>query len=269
MRISMFYFTGTGFTERVAERLSAEFRDQGQDVHLNYIPEMLQKLDKGSGEPIAGGSDFDRIGILYPVHSFNAPEIVIRFAKLLPSGNGKSAFIVKTAGGKSRFNKGSSLLLKKVLARKGYKTVYEEVIQMPSNFIVRYDDDTVRQIVGRADDLVKIVAEEIVKGRKKTFKPGIDTRITAVLGRAEWTGARFVGKFHLKVTDRCNLCGKCVSECPTRNISMDSGKIKFGSDCTFCMRCIYGCPQKAIHLKRPFSGIEVKDWFDIDELMGK
>ena len=267
MKIAMFYFTGTGLTERVAEKLAAEFTVLENDVSLKYIPTMLRKTDDESTAADGGFSDFDRLGILYPVHSFNAPEIVVRFAKTLPEGNGRMAFIVKTAGGDSTLNHGSSLLLKKILARKGYNMTYEELIQMPSNFAVRPDDDASRRMIRNADDLAVIIAEEIVKGRKKVFRPGPGVRLAARLGRVEWTGAHMMGKFSLKAGEDCDMCGKCAAECPTDNISMEGGKISSGSECTFCMRCIYGCPQHAIHIKKPFSGIEVKNWFDIDELM--
>jgi ferredoxin len=45
------------------------------------------------------------------------------------------------------------------------------------------------------------------------------------------------------------LCGKCVRECPTGNISISNENIIFGNKCTFCMRCVYICPEKAISNK--------------------
>jgi len=267
MKTAMFYFTGTGFTERVAKNLSAAFDTFRQENSLYYIPEVLAEMHEGSQGGADGPMAFDQLGILYPVHSFNAPEIVIRFARLLPDGNGRKVFIVKTAGSSSDINSGSSALLKKVLRKKGYKPSYEELIRMPSNFITRPDDDEVIRIIKAADETVKIVAEEILKGRRKTYRPKAGARIAAGLGRAEWLGAHMLGKFHLKADENCTLCGKCVEGCPTGNIAIDCGKVRFEFDCTFCMRCIYTCPQRAIHIRKPFAGVEVKEWFDLDELM--
>jgi ferredoxin len=153
------------------------------------------------------------------------------------------------------------------MKKRGYLVSYEELVPMPSNFATRFSDDEIVKIVKNADVLVKIIAEEIIKGRKKEYKNSIQTRAFTGLSRVEWLGAHIISKFHFKVDESCNLCEHCIKNCPTNNICIKNDKIKFGSKCTFCMRCIYSCPQKAIHIKKPFSGIEVKDWFDIEELL--
>jgi ferredoxin len=262
LRINIFYFSGTGFTERVATHLFDEFRVMGNEVNLYYIPTLITE-----GELSGIYEDCDIFGIMYPVHSFNAPEIVVKFAKNLPKVEGKKAFIVKTAGEDAKINHSSSNLLIKVLSKKGYHVSYEELVPMPSNFVTRYDDDLIRKLVRDADSIVKIIAEEIIKGRKKEYKRNLGTRAFTGVSRIEWLGAHMLAKFHFTVNEKCNLCEICVKHCPTNNIVIKNDKIKFGTKCTFCMRCIYSCPRKAIHIKRPFSGIEVKDWFDINELL--
>ncbi|MEI8217262.1 MAG: EFR1 family ferrodoxin [Eubacteriales bacterium] len=262
LRINIFYFSGTGFTERVATHLFDEFRTMGHEVNLYYIPTLISE-----GELSGIYEDCDVFGIMYPVHSFNAPEIVVKFAKDLPKADGKKSFIVKTAGEDAKVNHGSSDLLIRVLKKRGYLVNYEELVQMPSNFAVRNDDDSIRRIVRNADALVKIIAEEIVKGRNKAYKKNVRQRAFVGASRVEWLGAHMIAKFHFKVNTDCNLCEFCIKNCPTKNISIKNDKLKFGTKCTFCMRCIYTCPQKAIHIKRPFSGIEIKDWFDIEELL--
>lgn len=264
MKINIFYFSGTGFTERVGKGLTKEFKDLGQDTGLYYIPEFM---GKESGSNLEKFNDSDMIGIMYPVHSFNAPEIVVKFARKLPEGQGRKAFIVKTAGDKSDINAGSSLLLIKALGKRGYVVEYEELVQMPTNFIVRYEDDFIRKLVRDSEKLVGIIAEEIIKGRKKAFKKSFGKQLFTTVTRMEWLGAHLLAKFHFKADKSCNFCGMCIRNCPTKNIRLDKGRIKFGGDCTFCMRCIYTCPQKAIHIKKPFAAIEVKDWFDLEELM--
>ena len=79
--------------------------------------------------------NYDIIGIAYPVHSFNAPKIVIDFAKQLPKANKDKVFIISTAGDKSALNYASANLLMQILHNKQYV--------MPSNFIIKNDDKTV------------------------------------------------------------------------------------------------------------------------------
>ncbi len=274
MKINIFYFTGTGFTERVGKALTKEFVALGQETKLHYIPELLYTKPGSDnenkhdiGKKLGELDDADMIGIMYPVHSFNAPEVVVKFAGQLPFGNGRKAFIVKTAGDKAEINAGSSILLMKILTKRGYQVTYEELVQMPTNFAVRYEDEFIIDLVLKADELVKIIAEEIIKGRNKPVSTSIGKKVFATATRIEWLGAHVIAKFCFNVEKTCNLCGVCVKDCPAHNISVKKDKITFGTKCTFCMRCIYTCPQKAIHLKKPLGAIEVKDWFDIEELL--
>ncbi len=69
-----------------------------------------------------------------------------------------------------------------------------------------------------------------------------------MFNKAERSGASYFGKY-LIASDLCNLCGKCIKECPTRNISEHNEEIIFGNKCTFCLRCVYNCPERAISNK--------------------
>lgn len=61
--------------------------------------------------------------------------------------------------------------------------------------------------------------------------------------------------FHAKthgfyITESCNQCGKCFSECPQSCIDVADGKISINqAHCLHCGRCCEICPKKAI-LKR-------------------
>ncbi|MHA1673870.1 MAG: EFR1 family ferrodoxin [Promethearchaeota archaeon] len=46
----------------------------------------------------------------------------------------------------------------------------------------------------------------------------------------------------------CNLCMRCVNECPQTNISRQGDKIVFSDQCIFCLRCVNICPQRAIQV---------------------
>ena len=106
MKTAVFYFSGTGNTERVVntwleamekEGISAEsFR-----IEDGQIPEMTV---------------FDRIGIFYPVHAFNAPRIVLDFAKRFPVfPSVMEVYLVMVSGEPLRLNHSSDQKLRRIL----------------------------------------------------------------------------------------------------------------------------------------------------------
>ena len=64
--------------------------------------------------------------------------------------------------------------------------------------------------------------------------------------RIQRFGGRFNGIFYKVNQDKCSKCGKCVNNCPAKNISLKEGKIKFGNKCLMCQKCAMYCPSQAI-----------------------
>jgi ferredoxin len=52
-------------------------------------------------------------------------------------------------------------------------------------------------------------------------------------------------------TDLCNLCGICVSRCPTGAITLHGDLETTAADCILCCACIKACPQQARALTDP------------------
>jgi NAD-dependent dihydropyrimidine dehydrogenase PreA subunit len=44
------------------------------------------------------------------------------------------------------------------------------------------------------------------------------------------------------------LCGLCVRRCPTKNFSIQNGRVEQAGRCTQCYRCANFCPKQAITL---------------------
>ena len=252
-KICIFYFSGTGMTKFVVEGLIGEFEKNRIAVDCFRIE------DKHS----VVLSEYDVFGIAYPVHSFNAPEIVIDFVKLLPESNGMNTFIVHTAGEDSKLNYASSDLLIRRLRGKGYKVFYNRLIEMPSNFIVRYDDAKVNKIIDNSNKVVPYIAKDIIAQKPYFMKKNIVSKIITFFGKIEWLGARIVGvHFYVGKNSGCVRCGKCIENCPNQNIMMKEKQINFKWRCGICMRCIYHCPQNAINVHQPFKFILLHKWYD-------
>jgi ferredoxin len=50
-------------------------------------------------------------------------------------------------------------------------------------------------------------------------------------------------------TTQCDLCGNCVFECPSKNITVVNKTIAIADDCIYCYRCWQVCPNDAIVAK--------------------
>ena len=80
------------------------------------------------------------------------------FVRALPSNKNLPVFLLKTAGDYHSVNNSASHSIKKILARKGYDPFYDEIIVMPVNWLIAYDDQLNRQIVEKAPDRVRAAA---------------------------------------------------------------------------------------------------------------
>jgi ferredoxin/flavodoxin len=258
--IGLFYFSGTGNTQVVAELIEAAFERHSVQVETKRIEHVLQ--GKARFEPEA----YNIIGIGHPIHCFDAPRIVYDFVGLLPRAENKRTFIFKSAADFISVNNAGSKTVIRQLERKGYDVFYDRIICMPSNWAMKYDDRFSKQLCYVAIAKAEHMAGEILAGQSRNL------RINPLLGwaarllsRGEDRGARRFGS-KLAVTDACIDCDTCIDNCPTANIQRENGKITFGYDCVFCMRCIYACPQQAI-VPRFAKFCVFKDGYDIRSII--
>ncbi|MDE6274881.1 MAG: EFR1 family ferrodoxin [Clostridiales bacterium] len=238
MRAAIIYFSGTGNTKKVAEKYAECLAEQGCACDLFSLP--LKELPDLSG--------YDFIGIGYPIHSFNAPQIVLRFAKALPKRKDKKkVFILKSSGEPVKMSRVSSLKLKSILKRRGYLVTNEYQYCMPYNMIFRHTDHMAYVMWGTAKALIPIDCADIVNGVAHPEKKMPFGRLFAWVLRIEHGGAKFNGLFY-KVKGKCIGCGKCAKNCPVGNIRMKNGKPKFGRKCMMCARCSFYCPANCIKI---------------------
>ncbi len=259
--VAIFYFSGTGNTEIIADLLTREFEQSGCRVKTTFINKALVETLSQNGERgarlhgfgadrSAASDGYDLVGIGYPVHAFNAPRIVRDFIDHLPMAQGQPTFVFKDPGDPMG-NGGSTHIVRRKLKRRGYDVFHEALFVMPSNILVKYDNRLVKQLYDKAVEVARATVAAILSGQRKLQHNGLLWRaLTWGFSTAEGWGARFFGK-HLHASDACTLCGKCARECPMGNISIVDGdgtaaRVRFGWDCVFCMHCVYACPVSAI-----------------------
>ncbi len=238
MKVLLCYFSGTGNTRKVINRFAEVFAEHEVSVDLYKIEEnnFTYNLD-----------DYDMIGIGYPVHAFNAPSIILNFAKSLPEQKDKRTIIINTSGEPLKLNNISSLKLSKILTKKGYNITNEYHYCMPYNIIFRHTDNMAYKMWKTANDVIPIDCKEILNGKQAHLDKVFMGSFIAWLFRIEFWGGRFNGKRY-KVNENCIHCNKCVNTCPTHNITIKDGKFHFGKNCIMCMRCSFYCPKAAIKI---------------------
>ncbi|MHA1343309.1 MAG: EFR1 family ferrodoxin [Promethearchaeota archaeon] len=257
--ICIFYFSGTGNTKIVTNLFKEEFEKKGIYVKVIAIEDLFKK-----NVPLEI-KKYDLLGFGHPVHAFNAPKFFFNFVNSLPKVKNKDVFTFKTAGDPI-FNSGATTMLRKHLKRRGYKVFNENLIVMPANVFIKYNNEFVKQLYNTAIKKVKKMSEDILAKKKKLQKNNIFLSIfTFFFSRMESLGTKSLGKY-FKVLDTCTLCKLCVNICPTDNIFEEDQKIKFGEKCTFCLRCVYSCPKNSISL-RYFKFFILKDGYNIQNII--
>ena len=256
-RVCIFLFSGTGMTKYVVNKIRHEFGRKQISVDIYYIGDVIvQEIPFDV---------YDAIGIAYPVHAFNAPEIVIRFANELIKMEPKRTFIVSTAGEDSIINLASSKLLINILSKNGFDVYYDKQFAMPSNFVVKCKEEKVKQLLDEVDDKVPNVVNELININFYRQEYNSIAAFLSFVGRMEWFGAKCAGKFFY-TDDTCSHCGVCVDNCPNHNIIADRKQICFKWKCGLCMRCLYLCPNHSIRVRRPLRFICFDSWYDDIEL---
>ncbi len=237
MKAIIYVFSGTGNTRIAAGKIACALGEQGietdvADVRLPY--------------EVPSADGYDMVGLGYPVHAFNAPRIMRDFVRTLPETDGKRVFFFKTSGEPFKMNDSSSWLMYKILVKKGYVPGYEMHMLMPYNIMFRYKDPLVKQMYLHTCAMCRLLAKEVAeeKFRELRFRKG--TNALAAAFRIQWFGAD-VNSYLLGVNKkRCTGCGACARRCPSGNITVEDGRVKFDGKCTMCMCCAMSCPNNAV-----------------------
>jgi ferredoxin len=184
----------------------------------------------------------DDLVIMYSIHAFSAPKIVIDFVKNLKQTNG-TASIIAVGCNEAWLNDGSSSKIVKILTEKGYQIKHNAVIAMPLSFVKRFPAELSIKLVRDGTRKIEEIAKDLeyVEQKEIAFK----SKAITVVGALEKQAAKVFG-LELHANKSCTSCSVCWTSCPAGNIKEKNGKPKFGFKCTMCMKCIYDCPENSI-----------------------
>lgn len=238
---AIIYFSGTGNTEYVAKKIKEEFE-------RNSIEMLLIDISKKK----VFNDEYDFYVFGGPIYAEMFPDYFIDWIKKnVKEGRNRKCIVFSTqasgyAGGTSVLSKG----LKNI----GFDVMISTCVEMPNNYYVvmakKTDDEKIQSLKINVQKIAIDIVKAFINSTTMVVK---EVKLRSFGGKvihkafSKWSLGW--AKKNLDVDyNLCVRCGKCVKNCPTRNINMDKF-ITFNSDCISCQKCIHGCPTNAFTFK--------------------
>ena len=232
--IGIYVFSGTGNTLKCAKALGTALTEMGISVHLHEIAD---------GSETAAERD---LVICYPVYGFNLPRLLKDFCRTLTAGG--NVWFLKTSGEPLHLNDNSSAELIRILKKKGYRIKGEFHYVMPYNMVFRHTDELASRMFETARERIPDAAKRIADGEETPISAPLSAKAVSALCRIEhWFYPRN-GRLFRVDPKKCVRCQKCVKNCPTKNITFEGGRFRFGRNCVGCVCCSFNCPTGAIRI---------------------
>ncbi|MCI8413782.1 MAG: hypothetical protein HFE47_06815 [Clostridia bacterium] len=221
--IGILYFSATGNSLYIAQQIG-----KAMGGEIRYIPAY-------EGD----GNEYEKLILVFPVYSFGMP---VHVAQLLPRlTKEKEIVAVLNYGGMAG---GADRLFYNYAQNNGLRVAGVYKLKMPENFTLTFTVPKfyLNRALKKADSRINAVIAKIQSNQSYLPNTRKTKEKTYLKNRADWhiIGERF------SVTNACVQCGKCVALCPSKNILLTDGTIRFSDKCVACLGCYHRCPQKAI-----------------------
>lgn len=225
------YFSATGNSRWVAQQLAALTGD--------VLCNITDSLKEGCLPALP--DDTERVGIVFPIHSWYVPAPVFDFLARLSVPASAYRYAVCTCG--DDVGKGMSRLAKHFPLDAAWS------VQMPNTYVPMFNLDApglARQKVENARARLPRIAEAILrKEHVWAVHEGSCPRLKTYVVQPLFIHY-YIGTKAFRVEDACISCGLCAKNCPVSVIRLVDGRPVWGDACIHCMACLHGCPVKAI-----------------------
>jgi len=228
----IFYFTGTGNSKYIAEKIAAGTHDRIADI-ADCVRNAHYSFELNDGEPI---------GFVVPVYFFGIPMIVAEFLQKLEASSSYT-YAVLNCGETTGNAEGMLRRIFPVQAMFGVMAVnnYNPMYQMANTAQAKW------QLQSTAQEIDKIISHinNRSTGSFNKIQGPLPTLATLAL-YPMYKHGRKTRKF--SVNDNCTGCGLCERICPRRAIALQDGKPAWIiPQCELCLGCLNRCPAQAIN----------------------
>ena len=232
------YFSATGNTRFVAQRLANRLDDEALDL--------LDRIKRGDHAPIHSDKP---VVICAPTYVCEMPRFLADYLRKTPLTGSRDVYFIFTSGGYAGI---SGVLAKAIVRKKGLRYMGCAELTMPRNYIVsdhypELDKSEIERRIRKSAEAIESIATAIGRGeRLRSRHVWLFELIITLPFSPVWCRLK-QGVSDFRATDKCVGCGKCARLCPLNAIECVDGKpVWRGGSCAHCMSCIQNCPVCAI-----------------------
>jgi Fe-S-cluster-containing hydrogenase component 2/flavodoxin len=249
VQASLITFSQTGNTLKVSSAIGEVLAREG------FVVDALRFRHRRKWKP----EPADLVGIGCPVFENRPAEVVMDFLATAELDlTGKQAFVFITSGGspaRSLWHLGEAVRARgaellggvQVRGTSTYPTLAGLFPGRPNSADLT-----------RARDFAHAVAAATSRGAAMPYEYRLDRhrggRFYDTIGPAMSLAKKKLIPLPTAAPHKCDLCGRCVKECPAKTIKMRHGAVQFGQGCIRCYRCWHVCPSMAIDMKMSAGG---------------
>jgi ferredoxin/flavodoxin len=240
MANTMFYFTGTGNSLKVAKDI-IEISNI-PDFNIVSIAKNISNVKNIKPEGI--------VGFVFPVYYYGIPKIVSEFLENIDLKNASYIFVVAGYGA-SGGNGGCLHQAKNIFLKNNIRLNAGFYIKTIDNFILWIWDvpsiEKHNMINKLTNKKVKIISEHISKETEYFDKSFMEYIGPVLFGYKNFIKIVIISDKSFFSDSNCNSCGICAKVCPTDNIKLNNGRPEWKSEnCQKCLACLHLCSKKSI-----------------------
>lgn len=249
----IFFFSGTGNSQYVAQQVSAS-------LHETLIC-ITDESYSGSAPLEILLQPEENVGFIFPVYAWGPPIVMLDFIRRLSFKHispDTYIYMIGTCGDDAGC---TEQILRKVLQQKGWHLDAAFSVTFPNTYVslpgFNIDNpDREQKKLLHAQTRLKEITESLQKGIRPLSQvhegsfPILKSYVIRPLFNRLLMSDR---PFH--TNGQCNGCELCSRECPAHNIQMQTNRRPHWlGHCTGCLRCYHSCPRRAIEYGRYTQG---------------